>query len=172
MENTELMHYGVKGMKWGVRRKQIRNASSDRNIRQTQTRRSANKMMYDAKNRAAEATYYGERSKVRDNFINRSLDKYDSKMLTRAKARNKVDYDLTELNDRFNIEKQKARKDKSHKQSAQYKDARKALGRATVERFMLGNEGYIRVHTDMNAGKSEAEARGREMVLQILSRMA
>ena len=32
MESTEMMHYGVKGMKWGVRRKQIRDAKADRNI--------------------------------------------------------------------------------------------------------------------------------------------
>ena len=80
-----LYHWGVKGMKWGVRRKQIRDARADRNIDILSTKKTANKMLMDARNKSAESKYIGGRTKVRDNFINRRLDESDAKALNRAK---------------------------------------------------------------------------------------
>ena len=77
MESTELYHYGVKGMKWGVRRKQIRDAKADRNIGRTTTSRTANKMLLDYRNKSAEARYYGGRTKIKDSWLNRKLDAAD-----------------------------------------------------------------------------------------------
>lgn len=164
----ELYHHGVKGMKWGVRRQKIRTAKADRNIGRTTTNRTASKMMLDAKNKSAEVKYYGGRTKVRDNFINRTLDKADARMLTRAKARNQVDYDISELHDKYSIARQKAKKDSSYKQTTDYKDAQKAYGKACVERMLLGDERYISIHTNMNTGMSRTKATGAAMVEDLL----
>ena len=169
---AELYHYGVKGMKWGVRRKQIKDAKSDRNINQIETMRTANKMMLDAKNKMAEAKYSGGRTNVRDNFINRTLDKYDANTLKKTKARNKVDYDLTELYNKYSVAKQKAKKDKTYKKTEEYKKARKEYGQSVVDRFLLGDSAYIRIHTDLNAGESARVAYGKEIAMNALDRLA
>lgn len=169
MPDDFLMHYGVKGMKWGVRRKQIRDGKADRSINQTSARRSANKALLDAKNKAAEARYYGGRAKINNTFVNRTLDKYDAYQLKQTKARNKVDFQLSELSDKYNIARQKARKDKSYKKTAEYKKARNDLGKSYLERYLLGDAGYMRVHTDINSGKSVSEAYASENAHRFIS---
>lgn len=164
----ELCHYGVPGMKWGVRKKQIRDAKADRRIGQTGVNRSANKMMLDARNKMAEAKYYGGRAKVKDTRINRYLDKQDAKMLATAKARNQVTYDISELSGKYTIARQKAKKDKNYKKTSEYKSARNDLGKSYLERAVFGDAGYIRIHTDMNKGMSRRKAVGKEVVTRIL----
>lgn len=168
----ELYHHGVKGMKWGVRRKQIRSANADRRIGQIGTSRSASKMMLDAKNKAAEARYYGGRAKVKNTAFNRFRDNMDAKQLKRAKARNKVDYDISELSNKYDIARQKARKDPSYKKTPEYKAARNDLGKSYLERMVFGDEGYMRIHTDTNLGSSKQAARGKEIAIQLLGRIA
>lgn len=165
----ELQHYGVKGMKWGVRRKQVRDARADRNIGRTSTSRSANKMLLDYRNKAAEARYYGGRTKVSDNALNRYLDKRDVKQLGKAKARNKALYDISELSDAYSVARQKAKKDPNYKKTGEYKNARNDLAKSYIARMVLGDEGYINVRSAKNEGKSGKAAAGRAFILNILN---
>lgn len=165
----ELYHYGVPGMKWGHRKKQIRDGKADRRIGQTEVNRSANKMMLDARNRMAEAKYYGGRAKVKNTRINQYLDKQDAKMLATAKARNQVTYDISEMSDKYAIARQKAKKDKNYKKTSEYKSARNDLGKSYLERAVFGNDGYLRIHTDMNKGMSRKKAVGKEAVVRFLN---
>lgn len=165
---NELYHYGVKGMKWGQRKAQVRSGNADRRIGQTETTRSANKMLLDARNKAAEATYYGGRAKVKDTRINRYLDKRDAKNLATAKARNEVRYDLSELSNKYTIARQKAKKDKNYKQTSEYKSARNDLGKSYLERTVFGSDGYVRIHTDMKKGMSRKKAVGKEFAYRFV----
>ena len=165
---NELYHYGVKGMKWGVRRKQIKDAKANRNIKQIETQRTANKMMLNTKNKNAEAKYIGGRTDIRNHFINRALDKHDAKALRRAKARNKAEYELSELYNIYSVAKQKAKKDKSYKKTYEYKKARSEYGASVVSRLILGDSGYIRVYTDLNEGYSADVAYGFGIARKLL----
>lgn len=167
--SNELYHYGVKGMKWGVRRKQIRGASADRALGRIGAGREANKLQYEASNKAAEARYYGGRTKVRDNFVNRALDKRDNKLLNKAKNRNKAIYDINEISGEYAAARQKARKDKSYKKTPEYKAARNAYGKAVVTRTLLGDEAYVRMRSDINGGMSARKAKGKAVLTSILT---
>ena len=166
--NDELYHHGVKGMKWGVRRKQIRGASADRSIGRIGASRSANKLRYEAANKDAEARFYGGRTKVHDNFVSRALDKRDAKLLNKAKNRNKAVYDISELSGEYAVARQKARKDKSYKKTPEYKAARNAYGKAVLTRTLLGDEAYIRMRSDINGGMSKRKAKGKAVVTSLL----
>jgi hypothetical protein len=172
MESTELRHYGVKGMKWGVRRKQIRDAKADLRIGRISTTRTANKMLLDYRDKAAEAQYYGGRTKVKNSWLNRKLDDADARNLKKAKARNRALYDIGELSDAYSVAKQKAKKDKTYKQTAEYKNARKDFGKAYIQRMLLGDEGYIQVRSEINEGKSYKAAAGKVAIENMLKNMS
>ena len=172
MESTQLRHYGVKGMKWGVRRKQIRDGKTDRNIGRITTSRTANKMLMDYRNKAAEAKYYGGRTKIKDSWLNRALDKSDAKNLHKAKARNKALFEIGDLSDAYAVARQKAKKDKTYKKTAEYKYARNELAKSYIQRMVLGDEGYIQTRSAINEGKSGIAAAGAAFVTNILRTLA
>ena len=108
MQN-ELYHYGVPGMKWGVRRAQKRAARADKRIGKLENLKERNRAEYDYMNKNAKLDY----SKPRQ-----------AKKLNRTLATNKAMHDTTEVDNNYAIARQKAKKDPNYKKSVEYSTLR------------------------------------------------
>lgn len=142
----ELQHHGVKGMKWGVRKKiqDRRNASADRVIRRATTNKAHAKLELDLANADAKARFSNPKK---------------AKKLAAAKATNKADYQMSEIQNNYTIAMQKARKDKSYRQSKEYIKAKTAYGKEQTQQFIYGPYGSQRIHALQNMGKTEKQAK-------------
>jgi len=166
-DHSELYHYGVKGMKWGQRRALKRADIADDRIRKINALRDRNKSRYeealgDSEYRFGKKAYKKER-------------KSDAKNLKRAKALNKADYDITETTNKFRIAKEKARKDKAYKKSAEYQKAKTDYGKQQATIFLFGTQGARRIGQLQNLGSSEKKAKARttaEMALATIGTLA
>ena len=128
-----LMHYGVKGMKWGHRMAQRRTERADRNIRAIERDRSINKINKDYKinelkiQKAKKKTFLpGIRNAMLDN-----------KMRTISKQ-----YGSGEKINNYSIAKNKAYKDPSYKKTPEYNRAvtegRKEIGKLYLAAIGIG----------------------------------
>ena len=151
----ELYHYGVPGMKWGVRRAMKREARADRAIRRITSRREANIAEYKHMNNEAKELYEGK-----------------SKKLNKSLARNKALYDSTEISNQYYIERQKAKKDKAHKESKEYQSAKAAYSKQQTRKYIFGEFGQQRIETLKNLGKTDKQARNRVFTEQMLTGVA
>lgn len=154
---NELYHYGVKGMKWGVRKKiqEYRSNRASRNIEKIQAMRKYNKDYVKS-------------------LDNESKIKYarNTKKLNKALAKNKSYNDVAEVTNKYLIAKNKAVKDKNYKQSNEYKKAKVEYGEQMVRTSILGVQGNRRVSELKNRGYSEKTATGRVVAEQILTGVA
>lgn len=148
----ELYHYGVKGMKWGVRRAQKRAARADRRIKSLTTLRENNKRSYGDMNEEARFKYANKKG----NKLQKTL------------ARNKALYDRTEVINKYNIERQKAKKDKQYKKTDAYGKARAAYKKQSAQDYVYGSNGSLRIEELKNRGYSERKAKGRTVAEQVL----
>ena len=148
MNDHELYHYGVPGMKWGVRKKYQawKEKSANKKIRRYETTREQNKL--ERKNWDADA---------RDDY---SKPKQAKKLNTKL-ASNKAAYETSEVTNKYLIAVQKARKDKSYKNSNEYQKAKMDFGREQKQQFIYGPYGSHRINTLKNLGKTEAQAKAR-----------
>ena len=153
MENNELYHYGVKGMKWGVRRAKKRAERADRNIRRIENLRTKNKVDYDEMNTSARERYSSPKK---------------AKKLRLALATNKALFDQTETVNAYSIARQKAKKDKNYKNSTEYIKAKNAYGKYYTEAMMYGTGGAARVAGLKATGKSDKQAKGQVIAEQLL----
>lgn len=150
----ELCHHGVKGMKWGVRRAQKRSERADRAIRRIQTTRKQNKL---------------ERKEWDTQAREKYSDPKKAKKLQKKLATNKTLYDRSEKLNNYAIAIQKAKKDKSYKETADYKAARKAYTKQFAQDYIYGTSGSMRIDTLKNMGVSDKKAKGRVIAEQTLA---
>lgn len=152
----ELMHYGVKGMKWGHRRAQKRIERANKQIRRLNTLRDNNKRVYETMQQESREMYTGKKAK----------------RLNKALAGDKAIYDTSEVLNRYAIAKQNAKKDKAYKNSSEYKEAKKAYSKQYAQQVMYGTMGHQRIETLKNMGYSEKKAKGKTFAEQALAGVA
>lgn len=146
---NEIYHHGVPGMKWGVRKTEKRVARADRKIQKYEQSRAINKTNYDAETKNLKLKY---------------SDQKTTKKLDNALAKSKAKFDTTEVTNKYNIARQKAKKDPSYKKSEEYINAKSAFIKQTSQKLFLAEQGHIRVETLKNKGMSEKAARGKVAV--------
>lgn len=144
----ELYHHGVKGMKWGVRKKYQawKEKNANKKIRRIETTREENKL---------------ERKLADDNL----RDKYDTpkkaEKLAFGLATNKATYEHTEVTNKYLTAVQKARKDKTYKQSNEYQRAKMDYAKQCKQDYIWGPQGTIRVNALKATGKSDRQAKSQ-----------
>lgn len=130
----DILHYGVKGMKWGVRKAihDFRSARADKRIRTI----NANKKIRDVQN-----SYHKEELRLKYANKPKKTKTYNKKLhkLNRSYEADKAVFDM-------NIAKNKAIKDRNYKKTAQYRRdverGKEVLRRRAMEEFFLGYARY------------------------------
>lgn len=160
--SNELYHYGVKGMKWGQRRAATRIGKADNTIRSIEAIRKSNELFRDTNAENLKNKYSG-------------TGKFGQKKLKYGLASNKAGFNMSETTNRFMIAKQKAKKDKTYKNSEEYKKAKSDYSKQTARDYIYGPDGNRRIETLKNLGKTDKQARARvvtEQVVGVLASMA
>lgn len=67
MESTELMHYGVKGMRWGIRRKRVHHEDYQKAHSRKSVREMSDKELRERNNRLQMEQQYAQLTKKRIN---------------------------------------------------------------------------------------------------------
>jgi hypothetical protein len=108
----------------------------------------------------------------RKQWDSEAKSKYSSprkaKKLAKTLADNKALYDNSEVTNKYLIAVQKARKDKTYKQSSEYQRAKKDYGKQYAQDVILGYGSSTRIKSYMNRGKTERQATARVAVEQSL----
>lgn len=158
---SELKHYGILGMKWGVRR--FRN--EDGSLTEAGKKRQA---AYDRKVRLYE--YDKQETRDRANFLKSEAEREKSSRKLSAHYdslanESDIDYD-------FKIAKVKAKSDPSYKYSKEYEEARQAKTQKTVDSVLYGEDGRKRISQYMAEGSSHGSAAARVATEDLLLSMA
>lgn len=131
MSEYVLMHYGVKGMKWGQRRAERRSKEGDRRLRSIELDRKINKLNYEHTKKELE---------IRKAEPKKVLPKFRNALLNRQIANAASDYKSKVTLSNYYTAKAKAYKDKSYKDTVEYqksiKEGRRELGRIYAENLM------------------------------------
>lgn len=158
--DNSLAHYGVMGMKWGVRRGKGQQATrssarkikkADRKISTLGSVKRINESTYKEMNKESKEIYTGKKAKK----LNRSL------------AANKALYDTTKVVNNYNIAKQNVKKDKSYKNSPEYQKAKSAYSKQRTQQMIYGPVGHQRIETLKNDGYTAKRAKGRVFTEQV-----
>lgn len=131
MSEYALMHYGVKGMKWGQRRAERRNKEGDRRLRAIDLGRKIDKLNYEHTKKELE---------IRKAEPKKVLPKFRNALLNQQIANAASDYKSKVTLSNYHTAKAKAYKDKSYKDTAEYnkaiKEGRLEIGRIYADNLM------------------------------------
>lgn len=183
-----IAHHGVKGQKWGRRRYQNEDGSYkpgaegryydespkaarrqareekrqnrlDKKIARVQNLRKVNKDITDYKNKNIDIDSPKKVVTVGD-VGKREKAKKD-------KATNNAALKYTEVNNRYREARLKAKKNPAYKESKEYRAARREHGQQVTDSIIYGARGTQRIYRDKAMGKSDKQARRRELGRQV-----
>lgn len=167
-----IVHHGIKGQRWGVRRYQNEDGSykpgaegryydeekSPRQLRREERRRDRINEIQARRNRNKAAVK--ESNTIIDSYKHKGF--ITDKRADKLRRENNADLKYTEIYNKYKIAKQKAKLDPSYKNSSEYQRIRKAYGKQTTDSMLYGRLGTERIYRDMEAGKSYKEAKRKE----------
>ena len=149
--NDELKHYGVLGMKWGVRRATKINAAIGKS-------RERNKKVHDTIDESLNKKYGSNPKKA--------------KTLEKKRAQNDAMYERTETVNKFREARNKARIDKNYRKSAEYRNAKKAHSKLVTQDVVYGELGSHKIEVMKKRGYTEKQAKRAEAIRQMVVDMA
>lgn len=152
-------------MKWGVRRYQNPDG----------TLTSAGKARYDKaqkridrieKTRQENREYVSKQNQKREDKYSRKASKLEAKR-QKAQLRQDIEFDESEITNKYLIAKQKAKQDSSYKKSKEYSDLKKAYTEQYWDEYVLGNSGRMRIQElERTKNYSHSKAAGRVFLEQ------
>lgn len=147
-----LVHHGIKGQRWGVRRYQNEDGSltpageKRYNRLQNRLKRIENIEGYNSELRKRQMKDAELALKTRKNYE----PKYE-----KIKSNIEANQKYAAINNKFAKERIKAKLDPDYKNSKAYKEAKKAYSKQFVSDIMRGSRGTQRAYALQNRGKSE-----------------
>jgi len=160
--NYELYHFGVKGMKWGVRRQ-------SRKIEQNNRAREAINKSYDRTIEKSQKRFDASIAKQQKRFdasIAKQQKRFDASIVKQQKRKDFSKLRLEEEKKMFNTRvdyanaKRQARIDKNYAKTDEYKQKRNAYARDITQNYIYGKSGTQTIRALERQGVSGIKARG------------
>lgn len=205
-ESEALKHYGVLGMKWGVRKRSRLQSAYDHQIRDAENLRkhgyhkeadavlqvaNKTKAKIDRKNKRRQEKIarrnreleaknktileYNKNYQKAGRAVNRGLNKSmasNERRRDKLQAYNRAQMNRMQIASDYSIAKNKAKMDKSYKNSAEYKRATTAGGKQITQNLIWGPSGSVRIDQYKEMGKSSRQAKAIVSAQQLLVRTA
>ena len=194
MNNNELYHYGVPGMKWGVRRAQKQSGSSPRSTYRKTKKAALDKWYketeavdakynltdfskggkgYSSEDRArinkADADYKKAIEQAKTEFKKARKAERNERYMQKKESKIQAKEQYNSIKTDFQRAKAKAKVDKEYKKSEEYRQAKSKYSKQKVSDFMLGKNGTKKVYELKNKGDSKEAAVAKVVVASVLA---
>ena len=170
MRDDHLAHYGVLGMKWGVRRARVKAAKQDRRNRMSKMQPAFDTAIGNAK--AAEARYKVDKSDTNNRLRKKAMADFDKQLDKTMKGA-----------DRINADYKRAKKDKSkdlqianklypgRSKNTNKRMVNTSAGKAILQEALFGAYGSVKYNQfrgeQSSRGKAALKAAGHTLVSAI-----